>query len=145
VDTPATGPAYRTGDLCAWRVDGTLAFHGRVDNQVKLRGHRIELEEIEAYAERHPAVARAAAVLVEHAPDDQRLVLYVQPAPDAAVAGTDLRAHLAGWLPAALLPQWITALEHLPLTPNQKVDRRSLRETAQAALNRRHPGSEETK
>ncbi|GIJ81421.1 amino acid adenylation domain-containing protein [Micromonospora phaseoli] len=135
---------YRTGDLCAWRSDGTLSYHGRADNQVKIRGHRIELEEIETYAERHPSVAQAAAVVVAAAADDQRLVLYVRSATDGPAA-TDrvLREHLATSLPTALLPQRIVALPELPLTPSQKVDRRALREAAQAHIHRR-AGSEET-
>ncbi|GIJ27818.1 hypothetical protein Vqi01_29800 [Micromonospora qiuiae] len=135
--------AYRTGDLCAWRPDGTLSYHGRADNQVKIRGHRIELEEIETYAERHPSVAQAAAVVVEAAADDQRLVLYVQSTVDGpVVSDAVLREHLAAMLPAALLPQRIVALPELPLTPSQKVDRRALRDAAQAQIHRR-TGSEE--
>ncbi|MER5458033.1 amino acid adenylation domain-containing protein [Micromonospora sp. NPDC002389] len=135
---------YRTGDLCAWRPDGTLSYHGRADNQVKIRGHRIELEEIETYAERHPAVTQAAAVVVSAAEDDQRLVLYVRSGGDApAVTDAALREHLAASLPTALLPQRIVALPELPLTPSQKVDRRALREAATAHIHRR-AGSEET-
>ncbi|MFI7025196.1 amino acid adenylation domain-containing protein [Micromonospora sp. NPDC049900] len=135
---------YRTGDLCAWRPDGTLSYHGRADNQVKIRGHRIELEEIETYAERHPAVTQAAAVVVAAAEDDQRLVLYVRSGGDGpAVTDAALREHLAASLPTALLPQRIVALPELPLTPSQKVDRRALREAATAHIHRR-AGSEET-
>ncbi|MEU5552801.1 amino acid adenylation domain-containing protein [Micromonospora sp. NPDC047793] len=135
---------YRTGDLCAWRPDGTLSYHGRADNQVKIRGHRIELEEIETYAERHPAVIQAAAVVVTAAEDDQRLVLYVRTGGDGpAVTDVALREHLAASLPTALLPQRIVALPELPLTPSQKVDRRALREAATAHIHRR-AGSEET-
>ncbi|MBS2966520.1 amino acid adenylation domain-containing protein [Actinocrinis puniceicyclus] len=136
--------AYRTGDLCAWRPDGTLEYRGRADHQVKLRGHRIELEEIEAHAERHPAVARAAAVLVERERADQRLFLYYQPQAGSSATETQLRAHLGRWLPAAVLPQHVTALARLPLTPNQKVDRRVLREAAAAVLNPRPADGEET-
>ncbi|QOC93361.1 amino acid adenylation domain-containing protein [Micromonospora craniellae] len=135
---------YRTGDLCAWRPDGTLSYHGRADNQVKIRGHRIELEEIETYAERHPAVNQAAAVVVSAAEDDQRLVLYVRTGGDGpTVTDAALREHLAASLPTALLPQRIVALPELPLTPSQKVDRRALREAATAHIHRR-AGSEET-
>ncbi|WBB56640.1 amino acid adenylation domain-containing protein [Verrucosispora sp. WMMD573] len=134
---------YRTGDLCAWRPDGTLAYHGRVDNQVKIRGHRVELEEIETYAERHPAVSQAAAVVVAAAADDQRLFLYVRTGSDRApVTEAILREHLAASLPVALLPQRIVALPELPLTPSQKVDRRALREAALTYLNRRTASGE---
>ncbi|MFG1942864.1 amino acid adenylation domain-containing protein [Nonomuraea sp. NPDC048826] len=120
---PELGRVYRTGDLCAWRPDGTLAYHGRVDHQVKLRGQRIELEEIEAVAERHPQVVRAAAVVVEHGANDKRLVLYAQA---DSTRGAELREHLEQWLPRALMPQHVVILPALPLTGSQKIDRTAL-------------------
>lgn len=144
-DTKPIGRAYRTGDLCAWQRDGALRFCGRADNQVKLRGHRLELEEVEAHAERHPAVARAAAVLADRDPDDQWLFLYCQPHHGKPVTSADLRRHLAGWLPAELLPQQVVVVPRLPLTPGQKVDRRLLRESAQARLERRRAGAAEAR
>lgn len=133
---------YRTGDLCAWRTDGTLTYHGRLDNQVKIRGHRVELEEIETYAERHPAVVQAAAVVVEAAAGDQRLVLYVQATASPEHLDPTLRAHLAASLPGPLLPQRIIPVPELPLTSSQKVDRKALRDAAQEHV-RRHTATEE--
>ncbi|WP_336217110.1 amino acid adenylation domain-containing protein [Nonomuraea sp. LPB2021202275-12-8] len=121
------GRMYRTGDLCSWHADGILRFHGRVDNQVKLRGHRIELEEIEAVAERHALVARAVAVVVDRTAGDQRLLVYVQPQPSAQPDNDDLRAHLDRSLPAALVPQHIVVSSALPQTANGKVDRKAVK------------------
>jgi len=116
---------YRTGDRARWRNDGTLVCLGRTDSQVKLRGYRIELPEIEAIISRHPRVVRAAAAVREFAAGDQRLVAYVVfngEAPDSE----DLRAHLARYLPDYMIPKHIVALDALPLLSNGKVDRKAL-------------------
>ncbi|MFI6481223.1 amino acid adenylation domain-containing protein [Nonomuraea sp. NPDC050663] len=131
---PELGRVYRTGDLCAWREDGAIAYHGRVDHQVKLRGQRIELEEIEAVAERHPRVVRAAAVVVEHGANDKRLVLYAQA---EGLRGTALREHLEQWLPRALMPQHVAILPSLPVTGSQKIDRTALRAHAETLVEAR--------
>ncbi|MEV4099759.1 amino acid adenylation domain-containing protein [Nonomuraea sp. NPDC049649] len=131
---PGLGRVYRTGDLCAWREDGTLAYHGRADHQVKLRGQRIELEEIEAVAERHSRVVRAAAVVVEHGANDKRLVLYAQA---DGLRGAELREHLEQWLPRALMPQHVAILPALPLTGSQKIDRTALQAHAETLVEAR--------
>lgn len=131
---PELGRVYRTGDLCAWRADGTLAYHGRLDHQVKLRGQRIELEEIEAVAERHGRVVRAAAVVVEHGANDTRLVLYAQA---DGLRGAELREHLEQWLPRALMPQHLAILPALPLTGSQKIDRTALQTHAETLVEAR--------
>jgi amino acid adenylation domain-containing protein len=118
---------YRTGDRGRWRNDGQLEHLGRLDFQVKLRGFRIELGDIETHLTQHPAVAQAVALVREDTPGDARLVAYFtahsgHPMPTAA----ELRAHLAGSLPAYMVPQHVVSLQSLPLLPNGKIDRKKL-------------------
>ncbi|MBX7266828.1 amino acid adenylation domain-containing protein [Micromonospora sp. Llam7] len=119
------GRVYRTGDRGHWDADGRLHFDGRLDGQVKLRGLRVELDEIEATLSRHPAVTRAAVTVVRDGNGVQRLVGYVV---DAAVPADDvaLRTHLAAELPAHLVPGHLVRLPALPLTTSGKVNRRML-------------------
>jgi len=126
VRLPVTGGrrVYRSGDLARWRTGGWLEFAGRVDHQVKLRGHRIELGEVEAALRSSPGVRDAVVVLREDDPDDQRLVAYVVGAPSRDLA--ELRASLAGRLPAYMLPTVYVVLEELPRTVNGKLDRTAL-------------------
>ncbi|MFQ6850239.1 amino acid adenylation domain-containing protein [Streptomyces sp. 35M1] len=131
---PPGSRMYRTGDLVRRLPDGRLAFAGRLDSQVKLRGHRIELGEIESRLAEHPGVAQAVVVLDpgegEGAGESgqERLVAYVVGVPgDPAVPAADeLRARLARTLPAAMIPAAWVPLTALPLTPNGKVDRARL-------------------
>ncbi len=117
---------YRTGDQARWREDGVLEFLGRLDHQVKIRGHRIELGEIEAALARHPAVHEAVVVAREDPPGDKRLIGYVVPQGGRAPAVNELRDHLKREVPDFMIPATIVMLDTFPLTPNKKVDRKSL-------------------
>lgn len=114
---------YRTGDVCRQRPDGALEYLGRTDHQVKIRGVRIELGEVEAALAALPGVREAAAIVREDVPGDPRLVAYlVTPDPGAAPLAA-WRQSLAARLPDALVPQHVVALASLPLSPNGKLDR----------------------
>jgi len=116
---------YRTGDRGRWCDDGMLEHLGRMDSQVKVRGHRIELGEIETNLASHPQVAQAVVLVREDQPGDVRLVAYVVGREGQATAA-DLRTHLRLNLPDYMLPQHFVPLERLPLLANGKIDRKGL-------------------
>jgi amino acid adenylation domain-containing protein len=117
---------YKTGDLVRWLPAGELEFLGRVDQQVKLRGFRVELGEIEAALRSHPAVRDAVVALRSGPGGDPRLVAYT--VREGTAEGTDLRAFLRERLPEFMVPAAFMELPALPLTPSGKVDRRALPE-----------------
>ncbi|WP_432093165.1 amino acid adenylation domain-containing protein [Streptomyces sp. bgisy100] len=128
VDHPAHGRLYRTGDLVSARPDGVLDFHGRADDQVKVRGFRIEPGEIEHALREEPEVDDAAVTVRRPSADDARLAAFVVAAPGPLPRAETLRARLAGRLPAHLVPDEWTVVDRLPLTSSGKVDRRALAE-----------------
>ncbi len=121
---------YATGDLARLRPSGELDYLGRIDFQVKIRGFRVELGEVEAALDRAPGVADAVVVAreVESRTDvaEKVLVAYVVPSPGTPVEVAALRAHLQASLTDAMVPAYFVALPELPLSPNGKVDRKSL-------------------
>ncbi|SHM86472.1 non-ribosomal peptide synthetase [Actinacidiphila paucisporea] len=117
---------YRTGDLVRWSADGALEYVARADQQIKLRGHRIEPGEIEAVLRAHPAVRSACLLVREDLPGDRTLTAYVVPAPGATPDPDQLVAHVARQLPAPMVPAAVLLLDALPLTANGKVDRAAL-------------------
>jgi amino acid adenylation domain-containing protein len=125
---------YRTGDLVRLRADGELEFVGRRDHQVKLRGFRIELEEIESVLAAHRGVRHCVCAVREDSPGDQRLVAYVVAADGIPFDAEAARATLREKLPEYMIPNLFVALEALPLTPNGKVDRKALPAPRAAAV-----------
>ncbi|MGW3961739.1 non-ribosomal peptide synthase/polyketide synthase [Amycolatopsis sp. NPDC005003] len=117
---------YRTGDVVRRGPGGELVFLGRSDDQVKLRGFRIELAEVEAVLAAHPAIAQAVASVHTDEPGTRRLIAYVVPAPGRAADPAELQAHAAAALPEYMVPAVVLVLPALPLNRNGKVDRRAL-------------------
>jgi amino acid adenylation domain-containing protein len=116
---------YMTGDVARLRDDGGLVLMGRRDNQVKLRGHRIELGEVEAALIAQVGVLQAAVTL-QGGSIDGRLIAYVSPKRGATCEASDLRAQLGRVLPSYMVPSTYIILDHLPVTPNGKLDRSRL-------------------
>lgn len=118
---------YRTGDLCRWRPDGRIEYLGRIDDQIKLRGFRIEPGEIESALRKLPGVQNCT-VFAREIGAGKQLVACVVPEPGKTPVATELRAQLAPLLPDYMVPARIRIVDKLPLTPNGKVDRRALGE-----------------
>jgi amino acid adenylation domain-containing protein len=117
---------YRTGDLGRWSADGNLHYLGRIDHQVKLRGFRVELGEIEAALATYPDVQQTVVLAREDRPGIKQLVGYVVPGVSRRPTPEQLRLHLQALLPDFMLPSALIVLDSLPLTPNGKVDRKAL-------------------
>ncbi|MDE2078737.1 MAG: non-ribosomal peptide synthetase, partial [Burkholderiales bacterium] len=118
---------YRTGDRGRWRADGSIEHLGRLDFQVKVRGHRIELGEIETALAHCPGVSRCVVIVREDRPGDARLVAYIVPTGDMPAVQL-LRDHLRASLPDYMVPQHFEAITAIPLLPNGKVNRHALPE-----------------
>ncbi len=120
-DHPRHGRFYRSGDLGRWLPNGTLELFGRADRQVKLRGNRIELGEVEAVVTGHPRVRAAAAVVVGDRSSDGRLVVFVEVA-DGGDTCDDLWEFARAELPRSALPQEFLVIDAFPVNANEKVD-----------------------
>lgn len=134
---------YRTGDWGRYLRDGNIEFVGRRDRQVKIRGHRVELDDVERALGRHPDLRQAAVTVAEPRPGDKRLVAhYVTVARSAGCTAHDLRSFLNVQLPSHMVPSAFVRLDSLPLTRNGKVDRQALalsRELEQVLLSEYAP------
>ncbi len=125
---------YKTGDLMRYWPDGNLEFIGRADNQVKLRGIRIEPGEVEGILLQHPAVKNAAVIGYPLGPSPEYLAAYVVLKPNISTPAVELRQWMTERVPTHLVPSVIVPLEALPLTPNGKLDRRALPEPGQVSI-----------
>jgi aspartate racemase len=130
-DTDPNARLYRTGDLARYHADGTVDFVGRVDEQLKIRGFRVEPGEVEAALREHPAVATAVVVARDNDRGQRQLVAYVATSHTSSALKQELRDYLRARLPAHLVPSGLVVLDALPLSPNGKLDRDAL-----AALDR---------
>jgi hypothetical protein len=122
----AGGRLYKTGDVARYSPDGSIEFLGRIDNQVKLRGFRIELSEIETALAQHSAVQQTAVLLRENPHGEKRLVAYVVTEPGVAFSVGEMREFLKRKLPDYMMPSTLVTLENMPLTPNGKIHRNAL-------------------
>src|SRR6185503_6769087 len=117
---------YKTGDVAKWLENGTLDFIGRVDHQVKIRGQRLELDEVQVVINDYPGVRQNVVVAREYAPGDKRLVAYVVADKESDFTVNGLRQHLKAKLPDHMVPGTIMEMDIFPLTTNGKVNRRAL-------------------
>lgn len=117
---------YKTGDLARYLPDGTIECLGRIDHQVKIRGYRIELGEIEAALQAHPLVCASVVIAREDTPSDKRLVAYVVSRDKTPLTDQELRNFLKERVPEYMLPPVFVLMDTLPVTPNGKLDRKSL-------------------
>lgn len=135
---------YRTGDLARYRADGSILLLGRVDNDEKIRGYRVAVEEVEGALMRHDGVAAAAVRSWPDESGERALVAYLVPRGEAPPSHMALREHLARTLPDYMIPSRFELLPALPMTPNGKVDRKGLPKPGVGAIGAAEPPQGET-
>jgi acyl carrier protein len=113
---------YKTGDQCRWLDDGTIEFLGRRDRQIKIRGYRVELGEIESVLLQHRAVAEVVVLAQSFNTSEKQLIAYVVREPNVAVLASDLSELAAERLPSYMHPQEFLFVDAIPLSPNGKID-----------------------
>ncbi|MDY6988813.1 MAG: amino acid adenylation domain-containing protein [Thermodesulfobacteriota bacterium] len=123
---------YKTGDLGRWLPDGNIEFLGRRDTQVKVRGYRIEPGEIESRLTAHRDIRKAVVTARRHEGNTAELGAYIVAKRELKLS--ELKGYLAGFLPEYMIPAWFIPLEHIPLTPNGKIDNKALPDPAGALL-----------
>ncbi len=124
IASPRNSKLYKTGDLVRYLPDGNLEYLGRLDNQVKIKGFRIELEEIEAVLNQYPQIQQACVIPHSDDSGNQRLVAYF--VSSHAIVNNEIRQFLRGKLPDYMIPSFFVELKKLPLTSNGKIDRKAL-------------------
>ncbi len=117
---------YKTGDLVSFRADGQINFIGRVDNQLKIRGFRVELGEIESALEKHPAIKEAVVIVKTFDNNDKRLIAFFVATCSDVASLPAIKDFLSGHLPEYMVPVSFKAMENLPLTPNGKINKKAL-------------------
>jgi amino acid adenylation domain-containing protein len=117
---------YRTGDLGSWKPDGSIQFHGRIDFQVKIRGHRIELEEIERVIEQHEEVNQCAVKIREMHGGDRRLTAFMTPTGKNGPSIEKMNAFCREQLPEFMVPSYFIVIQSMPISPTGKIDRDQL-------------------
>ena len=125
---------YRTGDMARYRADGAVEFVGRRDRQVKVRGFRVELDEIEAVISGHPSVRDAAVVALAGKTSERRLFAFVVPRELSRLDEGELREYLRNRVPGYMIPTAFQLRSEMPLTPNGKIDRTQLRAASETKV-----------
>ncbi len=134
---PSAGRIYNTGDRARWRRDGTIEIMGRVDDQIKIRGYRIELGDIETALGKHPSISQAAAALRTDHTGEPTLVGYTVFKDGQSATTSELRRFMREHVPHYMTPQFFVTLPALPLTNNNKVNRKALPAPAGVAASAR--------
>ncbi|WP_367387404.1 amino acid adenylation domain-containing protein [Bacillus vallismortis] len=135
IDSPfeSGSKLYRTGDMARWLPGGRIEYIGRIDNQVKIRGFRIELGDIESRLSEHPGIQECVVVAAEENGMDKLAAYYTAKHANTSLAARELRHYVKDALPAYMVPSYFIQLDHMPLTPNGKIDRNRLKNSGLTA------------